>query len=91
LLLFGTTGCVAQTARQATLVQYACASGVEFSASLRNAAVILHVQSRAYRLGRRGGSLERYGSDSVAFVRDADTAVLIGAEGGPYDGCVEVR
>lgn len=87
VLLLAATGCVPRPTGSPSPISYTCADGIEFSASFRSGAVTLRTGTRTYHLKRRGGSLDRYGSESVAFVRDGSTAVLIGAEGGPFEQC----
>lgn len=53
--------------------------------------VVLDTATARYVLRRRGGSLERYGSAKTAFVRDGEDAVLVGAAGGPYEGCSSAK
>lgn len=67
---------------------YRCASGDAFSASFSPERVVIRTVAGLYRLPRRGGSLERYGSESVAFIRDEDAGVLVGADGGQFNSCV---
>lgn len=88
--MFGVAACVAPTSRKAASVRYVCASGDSFTGTFSPGEVVIRTTTGAYRLFRRGGSLERYGSESVAFVRDGTAGVLVGLESKPFDSCTEV-
>lgn len=91
LLIFGVAGCIGPTSRPTVSVRYLCASGDGFTATFSSGKVVIRTTTGAYRLLRRGGSLERYGSERVAFIRDGTTGLLVGAEGGSFDACVEAE
>lgn len=82
--------CVPANVRSETVV-YSCGDGVSFRAVFHGDRVVLNTATARYVLRRRGGSLERYGSAKTAFVRDGEDAVLVGAAGGPYQGCSSAR
>lgn len=86
------TACVApENDDGADLRHYACELGVSFSASFQGDEVVVLTKSGSHHLQRRSGSIGvRYGSDTVAFAQDEERAVLVGADDGPYRGCMQV-
>lgn len=83
------SGCTAGIAREEPAVlRFFCDYGRSFSVMAWEGRARVVTSAGAYELERRRSSIGRsYSSEVVAFIQDGDRAVLIGAAGGPFDGC----
>jgi hypothetical protein len=76
-----------QTAPTPVMLRFRC-DAAAFTLRLSGRTALLDTGARTYRLQHLSSSFDRrYASEEATFIQDGGSAVLVGAEGGPFVNC----